>query len=142
MGTRGPVPLRSEERVGHPTGKKEDVAVTAGALLPVKWPAASRDWSPRAKRLWRAARDSGQSAFYQQSDVERLAFLLDQVTYFEGQPQRSAMMLQVITSELSNLLFSEADRRRVRIELSRPDSSVDDAQVTAIANYRSALGVE
>ena len=141
MGTRGPVPKRSEERVGHPTGKKEDVAVTAGELMPVKWPRARSGWSALAKEMYRAAQESGQSGFYQQTDIVRLRFLLDQMTYYEAQPQRSAMMLQVITSEFSNLLLSEADRRRVRIELSRKDTSVDDAQVTAIADYRSELGV-
>jgi hypothetical protein len=51
------------------------------------------------------------------------------------------MMLQSITSELSNLLFSEGDRRRVRIELSRTDTSNQDAQIVAIDSYKESLGI-
>lgn len=106
----------------------------------MKWPPADRDWSKRAKEMYKAARTSGQADYFQQTDVARLRFLLDQVTYYEGQPNRSAMMLQVITSEMTSLLFSEGDRRRVRIELSRTDNSDEDARVIAINSYRDELG--
>ena len=90
--------------------------------------------------MYKAARASGQADYFQQTDVARLRFLLDQVTYYEGQSTRSAMMLQVITSEMTSLLFSEGDRRRVRIELSRTDNSDEDARVIAINSYRDELG--
>lgn len=142
MGVRGPVPRRSEERVGHAHQAGGQAAgITPGELREIKWPPADRNWSKRAKEMYKAARDSGQSDFFQQTDIARLRFLLDQVTYYEGQPQRSAMMLQTITTEMSNLLFAEGDRRRVRIELSRVDNSNEDAQVVAINSYRDELGL-
>lgn len=144
MGARGPVPKRSEERVGHPMQAGGHAAdITPGELREVKWPPADSSWSKRAKEMYASVRDnrSGQADFFQQSDVARLRFMLDQMTYYESQPQRSAMMLQVLTSEMSNLLFSEGDRRRVRIELSRVDNSVKNAEIVAIDSYREDLGL-
>lgn len=144
MGVRGPVPKRSEERVGHPMQAGGHAAdITPGELREVKWPPADSSWSKRAKEMYASVRDnrSGQADFFQQSDVARLRFMLDQMTYYESQPQRSAMMLQVLTSEMSNLLFSEGDRRRVRIELSRVDNSVKNAEIVAIDSYREDLGL-
>ncbi|WP_051298081.1 hypothetical protein [Brevibacterium album] len=136
------MPSRSEERVGHARqAGGQDAGISTGTLRPVRWPAADRAWSKRAKELYKAAKESGQSDYYQQTDIARLRFLLDQITYYEGQPQRSAMMLQSITSELSNLLFSEGDRRRVRIELSKTDNSMQDAQIVAIDSYKKDLGM-
>lgn len=136
---RGPVPKHSSERVGHARGKAEDVAITRGEARDVKWPAASKEWSARAKELYKSARASGQADFYQQSDVAQLRFLLDQVTYYEAQPQRSAMMLQVIMATLNSLLFTEGERRRVRVELDKVDTSAVDAQVVAIKSYKDKL---
>lgn len=138
---RGPVPKHSSERVGHARGKAEDIAITRGEAREVKWPAADRAWSKRAKELYRSAKDSGQADFYQQSDVAQLRFLLDQVTYYEAQPARSAMMLQVIMATLNSLLFTEGERRRVRVELDKADTSAVDAQVVAINSYKDKLGV-
>lgn len=138
----GPVPKRSEERLGHPNGKASENPISRGELRKVKWPNADRNWSKRAKELWAGIRNSGQADFFQQSDVARIAFLMDQVTYYEGMKQKSSMMLQVICSEMTTLLFSEGDRRRVRIELVKSDTSVKDAQLLSIDGYKDALGVK
>ena len=136
----GPVPKRSEERLGHANGKLSENPISRGELRPVKWPSADRSWSKRAKQLWNSVKVSGQSDYFQQSDIARIAFLMDQVTYYENAKSKSAMMFQTICSEMTTLLFSEGDRRRVRIELAKPDSSVEDAQLVAIKGYKDALG--
>ena len=49
-----------------------------------------------------------------------LKFTMDDLSDYKRQARRSPAMLQVIMSNLSNLLVTEGDRRRVQIELSRP----------------------
>ncbi len=42
------------------------------------------------------------------------------MTYALAQKKRPAQLIQTIYSELSNLLFTEGARRRVQVELNRP----------------------
>jgi len=50
-------------------------------------------------------------------------------------------MLQSIYSAMERLLVTEADRRRVRIELHEPEDQGEPAAVVAIAAYKAELGV-
>ncbi|MBN6777424.1 hypothetical protein JRG19_02520 [Pseudoclavibacter alba] len=99
----------------------------------VKPPAASSEWHPIAKRLWKAAKESGQSRFYEPSDWAVLYSLMDDLTYYKQARVRSGQMLQTIMSSLSSLLLTEGDRRRLQIELAKPveaeASSVGEAEV-------------
>lgn len=115
MGSRGPVPKRSSERVrrhGKPGGV---VAASKGGGFRV--PAAGREWHPIAKRLWNAAKKSGQSRFYEPSDWMVLYSLCEDLSDYKQQSRRSAQMLASIMSGLTGLLLTEGERRRVQIEL-------------------------
>jgi hypothetical protein len=50
-------------------------------------------------------------------------------------------MAQTLYSALGNLLVTEGDRRRVRIELQEPEEETTPASVLAIADYRQELGL-
>ena len=43
---------------------------------------------------------------------------------------------------LTGLLFTEADRRKARIELTERADEAEDAAVLALATYKEVLGVE
>ncbi|MCQ9385127.1 phage terminase small subunit [Brevibacterium moorei] len=137
----GPIPLRSDERTGHAHGAGgQSAGITSGTLQPVKWPQVKKEWTDTAKELYRGKKASGDAEYMQQSDIARLRFLCDNVTFYERQGIRSAMMLANLQSEMSNLMFSEGDRRRARIELSKVDTSKEDAQVVALRGYKDMLG--
>ncbi|MEU5323440.1 hypothetical protein AB0G67_42820 [Streptomyces sp. NPDC021056] len=51
-------------------------------------------------------------------------------------------MAQTLYSALGNLLVTEVDRRRVRIELQESEEETTSAAVLAIANYEQDLGLE
>lgn len=144
MGSRGPVPNRSEDLSRSRDAERGDRApITKGELRPVlDVPAPDEDWHPIAQRLYLSLASSGQSDFYQESDWAFAFSLCDDLSYYKKQGQRSAMMLSSIMSAMSNLLITEADRRRVRIELSEPEPEEEEAAVLAIADYRKDLGVE
>jgi hypothetical protein len=105
----------------------------------VRWPAADPEWHKIAKDLYNSTKRSGQADFYQQSDVAMLWSLCEDLSVYKNSTKRSGQMLQTIYSTFSNLLITEGDRRRVRIELHEPDTGAVPASVTAIASYKEAL---
>ena len=118
MGTRGPVPKRSESRVRR--NKSETETITAAGGRKVTIPRMNGQWHPVAKMMWRSAKESGQAQFYESTDWATLYSLCDNMTYALAQKKRPAQLIQTIYSELSNLLFTEGARRRVQVELNRP----------------------
>lgn len=114
--------------------------VSQGQMQPTRWPRARRDWSYSVKEMYNSVKDSGTSYWYQQSDVTRLRFLCDEIERYKQAGKQSAMMYTALISEMSNLMFSEADRRKANIELQHPaDNAEEDAQVAHIADYRDGL---
>lgn len=138
----GPVPNRTENLARDRSRKgKEIVPVTKGVSLPCTPPAADPNWHPIATMLWDSLTNSGQSSYYQASDWAYAYSVCDDLSNYKESAKRSSMMAQVIYSAMSSLLVTEADRRRVRIELSEPPSETKLASVSAIESARAALGV-
>lgn len=139
----GPVPNRSEDLARPRERRGGDVTpVTKGVAREVKIPNASRDWHPIARKLWDSLKTSGQADFYQNSDWALAYSLCDDLSYYKKSGKRSAQMLQTIYSTMSNLLVTEADRRRVRIELDQPEEGqTDEASVAVLDDYKQKLGL-
>ncbi|WJN63101.1 terminase small subunit [Streptomyces phage phiScoe44] len=138
----GPIPNREADLARPRERKGSDVQpVTRGEMLPTKVPNADREWHPIARRLWDSVKASGQTAFYQQSDYAVLYSLCDDLSHFKKSGKRSSQMAQTIYSALGNLLVTEGDRRRARIELHEPEDEGDTASVLAIADYKKDLGL-
>lgn len=153
MGSRGPVPNRSED-LARPRERKggDQQEVTHGVLLPVEIPEPDAEWHPIARMLWDSLAVSGQADFYQQSDWAFAYSVCEDLSMYK-QPlvnsktgeqyyKRSGQMLQTIYSAFERLLVSEGDRRRVRLELQAPEPEGEGAAVLAIADYRDALGLD
>lgn len=138
----GPVPRR-ESDLARPRERKgkDQVPVTKGQSRPVRIPQADKEWHPIARMLWDALKKSGQSDFYEQSDWAYAYSLCDDLSTYKNSGRRSSQMAQVIYAAMTNLLVTEADRRRVRIELHEPEGDEDEASVTAINDARARLGL-
>lgn len=117
--------------------------ITTGQLRPVTHiPEADPNWHQIAIEFYESLETSGQADFYQDSDWMYAYSLCDDLSYYKKSGQRSSMMLTAIMSAMSNLLVTEGDRRRVRIELTAPEPEKADAAVLAIADYKQALEVD
>jgi hypothetical protein len=138
----GPVPNR-ESDLARPRERKgkDQVPVTKGLSRPTRVPQADSEWHPIARMLWDALKKSGQADFYEQSDWAYAYSLCDDLSMYKKSGRRSSQMAQVIYSAMTNLLVTEADRRRVRIELHEPEPEEDSASVTAINDARARLGL-
>lgn len=138
MGTRGPVPKRSESRQRRNT--PESTITKAVGAERVTIPPANRDWHPIAKRLWNSMKESGQSKFYEPSDWALAYSLMDDLSYYKNASKRSGQMLASIMASMSSLLLTEGDRRRVQMELSRPtQEQLESEGVTEMNAWREKL---
>ena len=136
----GPVPNR-EADLARPRERKgsDQQSVTKGVMKDVTVPRADPDWHPAARRLWDGLKTSGQADFYQNSDWALAWSLMDDLSYYKKSGKRSGQMLQTIMTALERLLVTEANRRRVRIELHEPEEETQSAAVLAIADYQAEL---
>lgn len=168
MGTRGPVPKRSIERRRTNRPGEHEPDLTSAPLGPVEIPEPDEDWEPIAHNWYVGLMTSGQNKFYAQSDWD-FAYLLAEEMHrllaprFVGmadrwnreaqQMERLPVMLRqpLAGGELSalikgftDLLITEASRRRLRIELSndeekKPELSAGQ-QAAARARERLSQG--
>lgn len=139
----GPVPNRSED-LARPRSRKggDQQEVTKGVAREVIVPRVSdKEWHPIAKRVWDAAKTSGQADFYQNSDWAMLYSLCDDLSYYKKSGKRSSQMLAAIMAGLTSLMLTEGDRRRARLELEAPTPEGGDAELIAIDGYKDMLGV-
>jgi hypothetical protein len=136
MGERGPVPKRSSQRLGH-RSKAEKAAVTKAASDgAVRGPELVGEHTETAVRFWEALRRSGQNRWYEASDWAAAELVVLAIDSFVHRP--SAVMLASINSAMSNLLVTDGDRRRVRLELERASEGGDAGGdvVSELAEYR------
>lgn len=140
--TRGPIPRREADLARPRERKGGDVQpVSKGELRPVTVPQVDPGWHPIAKRLYASLETSGQAGFYQDSDWALAYSLCEDLSHYKASMKRSGQMLQTIYSAMERLLVTEADRRRVRIELHEPEDDSEPAAVLAIADYKRDLGL-
>lgn len=139
--TRGPVPKRSTER--RRRNKESQVeTVELSGLGPVKAPPADENWHPIALDWYRSLADSGQSKFYEPSDWQAARYVAEVMTKNLRAKRFSAQLMASVWAAMTDLLTTEADRRRVRMEIERGDGEGEKkppAGVTAIGDYRDRL---
>ena len=131
MGTRGPIPERSEHRLR--TNQDEGPIETVPVIGTVKPPklgdiSYAGETHPLVEDMWNSMIESAQSKFFEPSDWQyaRLTlFALNQeliASRHAGKPMGS-MKLAALNQMMTSLLMTEGERRRVRIEIERSEGS-------------------
>lgn len=145
------IPLREgqTQRPRSRKGKGAGYEVTKGQMMPVTVPDADESWHPIAKNLFNALKTSGQSQYYQNSDWAIAYSLCDDLSRYKRAEDRfedgqgkggSAMKLTAIMNALGDLMVTEADRRRIHIELHEPSEAPKESPDVAImAEYKRAV---
>lgn len=151
MGVRGPIPDR-EDNLARPRDRKgnDEQAAKRGQLQPIAidWQ-PDPEWSDATLNVWNSASASGMADFYQDTDYAELWFICDELDNYtkpkvntktgEFYRKQSPEMVKALLTGLSNLGFTEGDRRRIRIELDAPEPAQQSASVTALHLYQGAL---
>ncbi|GIG63632.1 hypothetical protein Lfu02_80040 [Longispora fulva] len=136
--TRGPVPKRSDQRRRRNAG--EPVTSITPAAEPVDAPPLGFPAHELAADWYSSLAESGQSQYFEPSDWQAARLLAYDLTRHLNSGRVSAQMLAAVWSAMGDLLTTEAARRRVRMEIERDQGDEDLAGVTALDEYRRALG--
>lgn len=135
MGARGPVPKRSDQR----RRRNKDGVITKGVSTGVvEWPEPSDLWHPVAVAWYQSLEESGQSDYYEPSDVWTARYVAEAMSRNLQHGRFSAQLFAAVMSAMTELLTTEGARRRARMELQRDPAEVEDPRVAVLANYRDA----
>ena len=89
---------------------------------------------------YRSLSESGQARFYEPSDWQTARVWAEVLSRQLATHRMSAQMVTAWAAAAGELLTTEGARRRVHLELSRPQvDSDEDAAVTALDDYRTRL---
>jgi hypothetical protein len=144
MGTRGPIPERSEaRRRRNKTDGPELIQAPNGTPdnLPDDLPDPDPDWHPIATKWFLSLRESGQAAFYQPSDWATAHYAAELMSRgLDSDRPPNGQYVAALNSLMSSLLTTEGDRRRARMELERKAPERPLAAVTPMDAYRDLAG--
>lgn len=138
---RGPIPKRSDQKAGHRSA--EELAVTkAAAARDTSIPEPNPRWHPLAKSWYLSLAASGQNYFYEPSDWTTALLLAEHIHRemspkplvlrgAEGMPDTIEWVempmlgasLNAFLKGCTDLMVTEAGRRRASIELQRGEST-------------------
>lgn len=156
LGERGPAGKRSEQRLGHPTRSAAESTTAQSARDVVVQPPAPADeqWHPVARQWYESLGRSGQAIYYTESDWMTAYMLAESISRdlnprfvgTSGQTGEEIVRAMPISgSSLSSylkgftdLLVTEASRRRVSVELQRGDGEPDEAEQSARGKVTNA----
>lgn len=143
MGARGPVGKRSNQLHGHRSQAEMDEyeKVTVDEP-PAVMPDPEPGWHQIAKGWYLSLKESGQSRFYEPSDWATAKYVAEAMSKNLNAGRFSGQLFAAIMSGMSNLLVTEGDRRRVKLELERSGALEDPdevASVTAISDWQRKL---
>jgi hypothetical protein len=101
-------------------------------------------WHPMAVDWYKSLSESGIREFYERSDWATAMIVAEELTHYFNSPtgRRSAQMLTALFSMMTSLGATEGDRRRMRVELEKPQVAIQSTGVTELANYKSKLGAK
>jgi hypothetical protein len=135
MGTRGPVPKRTDQRLGHLTKAEKAAATTVKVTGAVDVPAVDPSWHLIAQDWYMALATSAQSKLMEPSDWVAARLVAAEMTrMLSGAP--NAAMFGKIWAAMGELMTTEGARRRLKIEVDRRKLSAAPAPVAKIDDYR------
>ncbi len=152
MGNKpGPVPARStQRRRRNKTEPVTTVPVTAAATVPdaapqlappTAMPEADPGWHELAREWYVSLGQSGQKVFFEPSDWAAARIVATELSRMLRNGRQSAQMFAGIWTAMGDLLTTEAERRRLRIELERDGTSDpdDEAAVLVMETYQQRM---
>lgn len=137
----GRVPKRSSEILGHRTKADLNNRAIIGMPDAVVPPPCPDDLHDVAKKWYESLKTSGQSQFYEDSDWALAVFIAHQMSLLMNMPYKhgASSMFKSVLEGSDRLLGTEGMRRRVRIEVERPDPHEGAEKPKEIDDYRSRL---
>lgn len=141
MGSRGPVPKRSEDR--HRRNKDYSTTKAPSGGSEVVAPPACDWWPDEVADLYNSLAKSGQSRFYEASDWAYAQFIMGEMSRYVDGARQNGQVLTALLSGLTALGVTEGDRRRMGIELGKPvEVDTPDSNVVTMDKWLKRFAAE
>lgn len=128
----GPPPKRSDQRVRRNKPEVEIDKVTAIGSVRVP-DLGLDDPHPMILDFYESLKLSAQTQYYEPSDWQFARWTLHWMDELLKSSKPSSMMLQTVNSALSDLLVTEGERRRVRMEIERGGQTPEQEKVASVS---------
>lgn len=138
MGTRGPVPKDSNRRIRRNKEDSEGLDVIQSSGVTDAPSLGITDPHHLVAELYDSVQDSAYAHYYEPSDWMMLQVNLEMLDRQLKSSKPSAQMVASIYSMFSNLLVTEGDRRRVKLEIERGQAEADVIDVANMFRERLA----
>lgn len=122
---------------------KDAVETKRGQALGVQsWPPPSPQWVEPVVRMYKSFQQSGMVAFFEQTDVMLVWTACEGLQAWYDGGRRSANQFEFVMGQLKSLGGSEAERRRMRIELGNleAEETAEEAEIASMGAYRERKG--
>ncbi len=139
MGTRGPVPKRSTERVRRNKDSSGGSITKIHAIGRVPQPDLGLDDPHPIVADWYASlAQSAQAQYYEPSDWQTARLVAYTMDRYIKAARPSSQMFAALSSAMSDLLVTEGSRRRVRLEVEREQAKAEVLDVAAMFRERNS----
>lgn len=137
----GPVPKRDDERIRRQSPDYDaDKLEVEGAVIvpPLNMPFEPH---PMVQDFYDSLVISGQSKYYEPSDWEYARLVCFIMQNIVTSPRPSSEMFKALQTAMSNLMVTEGDRRRLRLEIVRAEKKdkADDESQALIMEFRTRM---
>ena len=139
MGTRGPAPKRTEQRLGHVTKAQKEAVNKVAVEGVVKAPDAPEELHPIARTWFESLKTSGQSQFFEPSDWAAALYVAEAMSRNLTSSRFSGQLFSSVWSALTDMLTTEAARRRSRLEVQRAIEEQQEEKPTKLDEYKKRL---
>lgn len=129
------IPKRSDERHGHRTKAELSGIDKIQVGGPVRVPEPDEDWHMIALYAWNAFISSPLSVYYTETDLAFGWMACDAID--AAYLSKSAMKIAAAESMMRNALFNEAERRKVKIEITREEPVKDPKVTQNVEDFRA-----
>lgn len=138
MGSRGPIPKRTGDRLGHMTRAEKAAVTTVEVSGPVEVPPASESWHELARDWYVSLSASGQRRHMEPSDWQAARYVAEVMSKNLRASRFSAQLFAAIWTAMGDLLTTEGERRRVKLEINRKPAKPggEPAKVARLDDYR------
>lgn len=137
MGSRGPVPKRSAEQMGHKTKSEKELLDKVEVSGEVLIPDVNPGWHPIAVEWYCSLAASGQSQFFEPSDWASAFYVAEVMTINLKSGRFSSELFKGVWAAMGELLSTEGARRRVRLEIERDGDA--PGEVTDLDEFKRRL---
>lgn len=138
MANKGPVPKRTEERLGHMTKAQKAGVSKVQVSGVVEVPPLPADAHHAARRWYEALKESGQTVYFEPSDWAAALYVAEAMSRNLSADRFSAQMFSAVWSAMDDLLTTESARRRARVEVIRALEGDNPDAPTPLDEYRKA----